>query len=94
MMTSREHFANLWFAGQSKNWPLAQFYLAETRSHLRWAVRIVPVRRIPGGEIDLRGLLEAVDKGSLEDAKPYLRPRIPEQPASRIINFDPAATWP
>ena len=26
--------------------------------------------------------------------KPYLRPRIPEQPASRIINFDPAATWP
>src|SRR5437867_2659829 len=24
--------------------------------------------------------------------KPYLRPRIPEQPESRIINFDPAAT--
>ena len=125
MMDVDYHFANLWFAGQSKNWPLAQFYLAETRSHLRWAVRIIPVRRIPGGEIDLRGLLEAVDKGSLEDvaqavadknaerftaayrhtiegchschkasAKPYLRPRIPEQPASRIINFDPAATWP
>jgi Transcriptional regulator PadR-like family len=26
--------------------------------------------------------------------KPYLRPRIPEAPEARIINFDPAATWP
>ena len=125
MMDVDYHFANLWFAGQSKNWPLAQFYLDETRSHLRWAVRIVPVRRIPGGEVDLRGLLEAVDATGLTEIgkaivdkksdaftagyrhtlegcyschkasdKPYLRPRIPEQPASRIINFDPAASWP
>jgi hypothetical protein len=125
MMDVDYHFANLWFAGRSKNWPLAQFYLNETRSHLRWAVRIVPVRRIPGGEIDLRGLLEALDATGLSEIgkaiasknteeftgayrhtiegcyachkasdKPYLRPRIPEQPESRIINFDPAATWP
>ena len=125
MMDVDYHFANLWFAGQSKNWPLAQFYLNETRSHLRWAVRIIPVRRIPGGEIDLRGLLEAVDSTGLAEIgkaitdknseaftgayrrtlegcyschkasdKPYLRPRVPEQPESRIINFDPAATWP
>ena len=88
-------------------------------------MRIIPVRRIPGGEIDLRGLLEAVDSTGLAaigkaiadkngDAftgayrrtlegccschkasdKPYLRPRIPEHPESRLINFDPAATWP
>jgi hypothetical protein len=80
---------------------------------------------IEGGEVDLRGLLEAVDHTGLAgiakaigeqnlDAfgngyrqtlegcytchkasdKPYLRPRIPEQPEVRIINFDPAATWP
>jgi len=55
MMDVDYHFTNLWFAGQSKNWSLAQFYLDETRSHLRWAVRIIPVRRISGGEIDLRG---------------------------------------
>jgi hypothetical protein len=36
MMDVDYHFANLWFAGQSKNWPLAQFYLNETRSPLRW----------------------------------------------------------
>lgn len=125
MMDVDYHFSNLWFAGQSKHWSLAQFYLDETRSHLRWAVRIVPVRRIPGGEIDLRGLLEVVDRAGLAEVgkaiadkssdafaaayrhtlegcyschraadKPYLRPRIPEQPASKIINFDPAATWP
>lgn len=124
MMDVGYHFSNLWFAGQHKNWPLAQFYLDETRSHLRWAVRIVPVRRTRGGEVDLRGLLEAVDQ-SLSDVgravaaknveafvaayketlegcytchkaadKPYLRPRIPEQPKTKIINFDPAATWP
>ena len=125
MMDVDFHFSNLWFAAQSKNWPLAQFYLDETRSHLRWAVRIIPVRRIPAGEVDLRGLLEAVDRTGLSEIgkaiadknsegftgayrrtlegcyschkaadKPYLRPRIPEQPESRIINFDPAATWP
>jgi hypothetical protein len=48
------HFANLWFAGQQQNWPLATFYLTETRSHLKWAVRIIPVRKTQAGEIDLR----------------------------------------
>jgi hypothetical protein len=67
MMDVDYHFADLWFAGQSKNWPLAQFYLNETRSHLRWSVRIIPVRRIPGGEVDLRGLLEAVDRTNLTE---------------------------
>src|SRR5205085_4542592 len=28
------HFANLWFAGEKKNWPLAKFYFDETRSHI------------------------------------------------------------
>jgi len=125
MMDVGYHFTNLWFAGQHKHWSLAQFYLDETRSHLRWSVRIIPVRRTKGGEVDLRGLLEAVDRTGLaagakaineQDSasfatgyrqtlegcytchkaaeKPYLRPRIPEMPEARIINFDPAATWP
>lgn len=56
------HFANLWFAAEHKNWPLADFYLAETRSHLRWAVRIRPVRQTKAGDVDLTGILDAVDK--------------------------------
>jgi len=120
------HFTNLWFAANQSNWPLAHFYFNETRSHLRWAVRIIPVRKDNAGqEIKLQDILQAVENSPLkqvEDAikakdrekfvaayeftlttcyschkaaeKPYLRPRIPDHPASAIINFDPNAAWP
>jgi hypothetical protein len=84
------HFSNLWFAAANENWPLAQFYLNETRSHLRWAVRIRPVRRLStGGEFDLRPMLQGVESHQTAE-KPYLRPRIPEAPSSRMIDFRPA----
>jgi hypothetical protein len=60
------HFANLWFAGQNRNWPLAKFCFDETRSHLNWAVRIIPVRKTRAGQdVDLRAILEAVDTSLL-----------------------------
>ena len=46
------HFGNLWFAGQQENWPLANFYSSETRSHLHWAVRIIPESQGPGRQGD------------------------------------------
>jgi hypothetical protein len=62
------HFGNLWFAGQKKNWPLADFYWSETRSHLRWAVRIIPVRKnAQGQEIRLEEILDPIEKTSLEE---------------------------
>ena len=62
------HFGNLWFAGQKQNWPLADFYWSETRSHLRWAVRIIPVRKdSQGHEIKLAEILDPIEKSSLED---------------------------
>jgi len=126
MQDAGYHFSNLWFAGQRENWALAQFYWAETRSHLRWAVRIIPKRKDSAGqEIDLEAILQAFETTSLkliEDAvaakdkpkfdaayrtalegcyschkasdKPFLRPQIPTQPETPIINFDPRATWP
>jgi hypothetical protein len=119
------HFTNLWFAANQSNWPLAQFYFNETRSHLRWAVRIIPVRKDNAGqEVKLQDILQSVENGpliQLEDSikvkdrekfvtayeftltscygchkasdKPYLRPRIPEHPASTMMNFDPNAMW-
>jgi hypothetical protein len=61
------HFSNLWFAGQAQNWPLAEFYLGETRSHLQWAVRIIPVRKTPEGqELRLADLLDVFEKTSLK----------------------------
>src|SRR5258708_23117491 len=62
------HFANLWFAADKQNWPLAKYYLGETRSHLKWAVRIHPVRQTSTGtEVDLNGILEAVDNSFLAE---------------------------
>jgi hypothetical protein len=59
------HYTNLWFAGSRANWPLAQFYLNETRSHIAWAVRIIPKRKISTGEVDLEGIREAFESGYL-----------------------------
>jgi len=119
-------FSNLWFAGKNANWPLAEFYLNETRSHLNWAVRIRPVRKLSSGAaLDLRPMLQGVEGSSLTQLrtaiekadpktfeaayrqtitecyachklaeKPYLRPQIPEAPASRMINMRPDADWP
>jgi hypothetical protein len=121
-----DHFTNLWFAGRAENWQLADFYLSETKSHLRWAVRRIPIRKdSQGRDINLGNILEAFEnsqltqlKGSIDDKdgarfekiykeslavcyschkavdKPYLRPHVPTEPASRIINFDPKANWP
>lgn len=121
-----EHFANLWYAGKAENWRLADFYLGETRSHLRWAVRRIPIRKDDAGrDINLGNILQAFENSQLTQLKasiagkdeasfervykeslaicfachkaadkPYLRPQIPSQPASPIINFDPKAHWP
>jgi hypothetical protein len=64
MMDVAYHFTNLWFAAEHENWPLAQFYFNETRSHIRWAIRIVPVRRAAAGEVKLEEIFAAFD-GSL-----------------------------
>jgi hypothetical protein len=120
------HFANLWFAAQAANWALADFYLDETRSHLNWAARIRPLRKLSSGaELDVRAILQGVEQSSLSQLKtaigrrdhksfeiayrqavtecygchkaaekPYLRPHIPEAPATRMINLSPSADWP
>jgi hypothetical protein len=62
------HFTNLWFAGANENWPLAQFFCDETRSHLRWAVRIIPKRKdAEGREIDLQGILTGLESSTFKD---------------------------
>lgn len=67
------HFSNLWFAAEKKNWPLAQFYLSETQSHLRWAVRIIPVRKTPQGQdLRLADILEPMEKSVLKELQDAL----------------------
>jgi hypothetical protein len=68
MMDVGYHFSSLWFAVKHKNWPLARFMYDETRSHLRWAVRIKPVRKITGDvEVSLDNILQSIENGPLDD---------------------------
>jgi hypothetical protein len=67
MVSVAYHFNNLWFAAAAKNWPLAEFYWNETRSHLRWAVRIIPLRKDKAGdEIKLAEILDAMENTPLK----------------------------
>ncbi len=65
-----DHYTNLWFAGRAENWPLADFYLGETKSHLRWAVRRIPIRKDnQGRDINLGNILEAFENSQLTQLK-------------------------
>jgi hypothetical protein len=63
------HWSNLWFAIDQENWPLADFYLSEVRSNLKWAVRNRPIRKITGGTIDIKPIAEALDNTQLTQLK-------------------------
>jgi hypothetical protein len=68
MMSVAYNFNNLWFAVRADNWELAQFYWGETRSHLRWAVRIIPVRKDSAKrDVDLRAILQAVENAPMKE---------------------------
>lgn len=74
MMDVAYHYNNLWFAGTRGNWPLAEFYFGETRSHLRWAVRVIPVRKDnQGREVKLADILQAVENSPLKDLESAIK---------------------
>jgi hypothetical protein len=64
------HFSSLWFAARNSNWPLAEFYLGETRSHLNWAVRMRPIRKLSSGaDLELRPILQGVESAGLAEVR-------------------------
>jgi hypothetical protein len=64
------HWTNLWFAGQEKNWPLAEFYFNETRQHILWTIRIRPIRKDDEQrDVDLKAIFDAVDATTLAGVK-------------------------
>jgi len=69
MMDVAYHFTNLWFAGNKGNWPLAQFYFNEARSHIQWTVRLNPVRKSSHGDVHLEEMFAAFDGTLLNDLK-------------------------
>jgi hypothetical protein len=66
MMDVDYHFTNLWFAAKAGNWALADFYWKETISHLRWAMRIIPVRKDSAGrDVKVQSILEGIENSPL-----------------------------
>ena len=57
------HFSNVWFAGKRGNWPLAAFNLRETRQHIRWTIRIRPVRKLGDNPVELQPMWDTIDNG-------------------------------
>lgn len=58
--------ANLWFAGQKQNWPLAAFYLNETRNRIRWEVHLNPgPKGADGKPVDMQAIFDGIDNGTL-----------------------------
>ena len=58
--------ANLWFAGQKKNWPLAAYYLNETRNRIRWEVHLNPgPKGADGNPVDMQSTFDGMDNGTL-----------------------------
>jgi hypothetical protein len=58
--------ANLWFAGEKKNWPLAGYYLNEARNRIRWEVHLFPDPKGPDGKtVDVQAIFDAIDNGTL-----------------------------
>jgi hypothetical protein len=61
-------FANLWFAGKQQNWPLAEFFLNESRQHIVWTIRIRPIRKDPAGNsVDIKAIFDTISDGPLKN---------------------------
>jgi hypothetical protein len=70
MMDVQFHWTNLWFAGQKKNWPLAQYYFNESRGHMMWLILKSPIQRGPDGkDVDVKGIFDGIDTSSLAAVK-------------------------
>ncbi len=72
MMDVQWHWTNLWFAGQAKNWPLAQYYFNEARGHIQWLIKKSPTIRSSGPEredVNIDGIFEGIDTSALADVK-------------------------
>lgn len=72
------HWANLWFAAQQKNWPLATFYFDETRSHILWTIRIRPIRKDDAGKpVDLKAIFDGIDSSAFAAVKDAIAQKDP-----------------
>jgi hypothetical protein len=57
-----DHWVNLWYAVERRNWPLARFFFDQGRQQIRWTLAIRPERVLPGGgTVNVRSLFTPMD---------------------------------
>ena len=62
--------ADLWFAGQKRNWPLANYFLGEMRNRMRWEVHLNPgPKGADGNPVAMQSIFDGIDNGSLTAVK-------------------------
>jgi hypothetical protein len=71
MMDVQYHWTQLYFAGQKKNWPLAQYWFNESRGHIQWLIRKSPTIRnaVDQTDVDIKGIFDGIDTSSLAMVK-------------------------
>ena len=61
------HWTNLWFAAEKKNWPLAMFYFEEARAHIVWTIQLRPVRKAAdGSDVNLLPIFQSIDTSAFK----------------------------
>jgi hypothetical protein len=80
--------ANLWFAGDKKNWPLANYYLGELRNRMGWEVRLNPSPKgADGTPVDMKNIFDGIDSGSLTKMKTIIAMKDSKQFAAEYKNL-------
>jgi hypothetical protein len=80
--------ANLWFAGDRKNWLLANYYLGEMRNRMAWEVRLNPSPKgADGNPVDMKNIFDGIDTGSLTKLKTIIAMKDSKQFAMEYKNL-------
>jgi hypothetical protein len=80
--------ANVWFAGQKQNWPLAAYYLNETRNRIRWEVHLNPgPKGADGNPVDMQGIFDGIDNGALTTVRKAIEAKDSKQFAASYKNL-------
>lgn len=81
--------ANVWFASQKKNWPLANYYFSEMRNRMMWEVRLNPGPKGPDGKpVDMKSIFDGIDSGSLATVKKAIAAKDSKQFADKHMLED------
>ena len=73
MMDVQWMWTNLYFAGQKRNWPLANYFYSEARGHITWLIRKNPILQVGQGadrqDVDIKSIFDAIDTSSMAAVK-------------------------